>query len=163
MVTKADFTAEEWLQVVSGPQVAAIVVMLVSPSGPMGMVKEMAATSKLLAETIKTASGNALVDAVAADLKQLVDNKEKLESPVTGNDPHEMIGKSLEFLSSLTALLDQKAPEEAEGYKQWVYKTAQLSSEASKEGGFMGIGGQKVSQQEQAALKDIASRLGITV
>jgi hypothetical protein len=58
-------------------------------------------------------------------------------------------------------LLAQKAPEEAEGYKQWVYKAAQLSSEAAKEGGFLGMGGKRVTEAEAAALKEVAGALGI--
>lgn len=162
MTTKEDFTPEEWQSILTAPTTAAIVIMLVSPSGPMGMVKEMASVSKLIGEAIQTPSGNALIDGVAADLKAMMDKKEKLEAPAVSQDPHDMIRASLETLSALAALLDEKAPNEGIGYKKWVYRAAQLSSEASKEGGFMGIGGEKVSQQEQAALKDIAGRLGIS-
>jgi hypothetical protein len=161
MVTKTDFTPEEWQQVLLAPQMAALVVIMASPSGPVGAVKELAAASQVIAAAVQNPSGNALIDAVAADYKEMMEKKEKLEPPQMGKDPNAIIVQGLQACSDLAALLDQKAPEEADGYKQWVYQAAQRSSEAAKEGGFMGIGGERVSHQETLALKDIAEKLGL--
>jgi len=57
--------------------------------------------------------------------------------------------------------LAQKAPSDAEPYKQWVYQSAQNSAKAAKEGEFFGIGGERGSETETAALKEIAIALGI--
>lgn len=161
MVSKVDFTPEEWQQLITAPQIASVVVMLASPSGPVGMVKELVAASKLMAEATQKATGNALIDAVAADLKVMVENKEKLEAPAMSKDPAEAKTQSLQVCRDLAALLDQKAPAESEGYKRWVYQAAKSSSEASKEGGFLGIGGTRVSEAEVAALREVAEALGI--
>ena len=40
-----------------------------------------------------------------------------------------------------------------------ILSTAQATAEASKEGGFLGIGGQQVSAEEQAVLDQIKSAL----
>jgi hypothetical protein len=161
MVTKTDFTPEEWQQLLIAPQIASVVVMIASPSGPVGAVKELVAASKQMAEAIQTATGNALIDAVAADLKQMVENKEKLAPPAMSKDPQEAKAQSLQACRDLAALVDQKAPDEAQGFKQWVYKAAVRSAEASKEGGFLGIGGVRVSEAEAAALTEVAVALGI--
>ena len=87
--------------------------------------------------------------------------KEKIEQPQLSKDPNEMKAHCLHAFRDLDALLSQKAPAEAEGYKQWVHHAAQLSAEAAKEGGFLGIGGTKVSEAETIALNEIASALGI--
>jgi len=163
MVNKADFTAEEWQQIITAPQMASLYVMLASPSGPAGAVQEMLAASKLIVAAIKSATGNAMIDAVAADLKAKAEKKEKVEAPAMSKDAQEMKAQSLQASRDLAALLSQKAPAEAEGYKQWVYRAAQLSSEAAKEGGFLGIGGERVSEAEVAALREIAEALGISV
>jgi hypothetical protein len=42
------------------------------------------------------------------------------------------------------------APHEV-AFKQWLADVAQVVAEADKEGGFLGIGGKRVSDKEQAA------------
>lgn len=161
MATKADFTAEEWLQISTAPQMAALYVTFSSPSGLVGAVKEMMVYPKLIVEAMKAASGNALIDAVAADFKAKLETKQKPELPQMSRNPEEIKAQCLQACRGLAWLLSQKAPAEAEGYKQWVYKAAQYSAEAAKEGGFLGFGGIKVNEAETAALKEIASALGI--
>ena len=57
------------------------------------------------------------------------------------------------------AVVEQKSPAEAEEYKQWLTSLAQKTAEASKEGGFLGIGGVKISDEESAAVNDLTSAL----
>ncbi len=52
------------------------------------------------------------------------------------------------------------SPEDVDAYKRFVLAVAQAAAEAHKEGGFIGIGGRRVSAEEQAALDDIAGVLG---
>jgi hypothetical protein len=62
----------------------------------------------------------------------------------------------------VVTLLARKAPApEAEGYKRWLLTVAQRVAEAAKEGGFLGIGGVRVSEAEQATLAEIAGALGV--
>ena len=48
---------------------------------------------------------------------------------------------------------------EVEAYKRFVLDVAQAAAEAHKEGGFIGIGGKQISDEEQAALDEIRSVL----
>jgi len=60
-------------------------------------------------------------------------------------------------------LLGQKAtPEEVEGYRKFVLSLAERVAAAHKEGGFLGVGGEEVSDAEQKALDEVASALGTT-
>ena len=162
MAKKADFTLEEWQLVLSLPQVASLYLALASPSGPLGLVQEMIASTKGIVEALKASSGNELIDAVAADIRDKAEKREKLEPPLKpSNDPNEMKTQCLQACRDVAALLAQKAPSDAEPYKQWVYQSAQNSANAAKEGGFLGIGGERVSEAETAALKEIAIALGI--
>ena len=162
MARKADFTSEEWQLILSMPQVASLYLALASPSNPVGLAQEMIASTKGIVETIKTASGNELIDAVAADIREKVEKRERLESPLkTGNDLNQMKAQCLQTTREVAALLSQKAPADAQAYKQWVYQAAQNSANAAKEGGFLGIGGERVSEAETTALNEIAAALGI--
>jgi hypothetical protein len=162
MAKKADFTSEEWQQILSLPQVASLYLALASPSNPLGLAQEMIASSKGLIEALKASSGNELIDAVAADIREKAEKRERMEPPLKpGNDLNEMKTQCLRACREVAALLAQKAPADAEGYKQWVYQAAQNSANAAKEGGFFGIGGESVSEAETAALQEIAGALGV--
>ena len=163
MATKADFTPEEWQRILSMPQIASLYLALASPSNPLGLAQEMVASAKGLVEAIKSSSGNELVDAVAADMREKAEKRERLEPPLkTSNDISEMKAQCLQACREVAALLAQKAPADAQAYKQWVYQAAQNSAEAAKEGGLFGIGGQRVSEAETVALKEIAIALDIS-
>ena len=162
MVQKADFTSEEWQLVLSMPQIASLYLALASPSNPLGLAQEMVASTKGIMEALKAASGNELIDAVAADIRERVEKRERLESPLKmSNDPNDMKSQCLQACREVAALLSQKAPAEAQAYKQWIYQAAQNSANAAKEGGFFGIGGERISEAESAALQEIATALDL--
>ncbi len=163
MVTKADFTNEEWQTVMIAPQMASIYISLASPGGLVGALKEMMVFSKLIAEAEKEASSNGIINAVAADFMALIEKKEKLNMPEMGKNAEDIKTQCIKTLRSLDVLLKEKAPEEADGYKRWVYKAAKNSAEAAKEGGFLGFGGVQVSEAETEALREIAGALVIAV
>jgi hypothetical protein len=58
--------------------------------------------------------------------------------------------------------VEKKAkPAEAQAFKQWLVSVGQKVAEAAKEGGVLGFGGTRVSEQETAALKELTSVLGV--
>jgi hypothetical protein len=163
MAKKADFTSDEWQRILSLPQVASFYLTLASPSNPVGLAQEMIASTKGIVEALKSTSGNELIDAVAADIREKAEKGERMEPPIkAGNDLNEMKAQCLQACRDVAALLSQKAPADAQAYKQWVYQAAQNSAAAAKEGGVFGIGGERVSEAETAALKDIAAALDIS-
>jgi hypothetical protein len=163
MASKTDFTVEEWKQIVTTPQLASLYIALASPSGPLGVVQEMMATTLSIVEAIQEEGDNALVDAVAADFKEKAEKREKVEQPVLTMDQVKMKAQCLQACRDLATTLSQKSAADAEAYKQWVYQIAKRSAEAAKEGGLLGFGGEKVSAAESIALQEVASALGITV
>ena len=57
-------------------------------------------------------------------------------------------------INRAVSVLDQKAmPEEALAYKQMLMQVAERAANAAKEGGFLGFGGVRVSDAEQAFLE----------
>ena len=63
-------------------------------------------------------------------------------------------------IKTAVGALQAKSPTEAESYKAWLASVAAKVSQASKEGGFLGIGGTRVSTDEEAALKQLSDVLG---
>jgi hypothetical protein len=65
-----------------------------------------------------------------------------------------------ERIDDAARLVEQKAtPEEAEQYRQFILRVADVVAHAAKEGGVLGIGGKEVSEQEQAVLDELAAKL----
>ena len=54
---------------------------------------------------------------------------------------------------------DAKAPGDAAAFKDWLRQISQHVADAAKEGGFLGIGGVRVSEAEKATLAEISSAL----
>ena len=160
MASKTDFTASEWSTLLKAPGWAGIAVVAASPSGPFGVVKEMFAAGKILAEA-KTGSENPLVSALVADLttsegRQLAQPKE-----VSGKKPDEIRALAVDALKQVTSLVDAKAGVDADGFKRWLATLGEHVAHAAKEGGFLGIGGTRVSDKEETALADIRQALGV--
>jgi hypothetical protein len=157
VTTKVDYSKEEWESLMKAPLMAAMAVVAASPSGPVGVLKEMFAVGKGLLEGAEGTT-NPLIAAVVADVK--AGNR-----PTTPTErPHDLAQVKAQALGACretASLLDRKAPAEADGFKRWLLATAQRAAEAAKEGGVLGIGGVSVSDAEKAALHEVAAALGV--
>jgi hypothetical protein len=58
------------------------------------------------------------------------------------------------------AAVKANTPSEAKSFGNLLVDIAVKTAEASKEGGFLGIGGTRVTKEEQAAIDDIKSAAG---
>ena len=162
MATKADFTAEEWNQTRRAPFMAGLAVVAASPSGPFGVVKEMFAVGKMLAEVKTQGSSNDLIKALVADLETT--REQSAPADLQGKKPDQVRSYAIESCRQAGVLVGKKAkPEEAQGFQQWLVSVAQKVSEAAKEGGFLGFGGTQVSEQEAATIKELSTALAVKV
>jgi hypothetical protein len=162
MATKADFTADEWNQIRRAPFMAGLAVVAASPSGPFGVVKEMFAVGKMLAEVKTQGASNELVKALVSDLETGA-REQGAPSELQGKKPDQIKEFAIESLRQVTALVEKKAKPEAQGFNQWLVSVAHKVAEAAKEGGFLGFGGTQVSDQESATIKELSNSLGVKV
>ena len=73
--------------------------------------------------------------------------------------PEEAKQHALQNIRDAVALLKQKAsPEEVEAYRQFILDLANRVAEARKEG-FMGLSGERVSEDERSAIDEINAAL----
>ena len=159
MTTKADYTAEEWDLLTRGPFTAVMAVVTASPSGPIGVIKELSAVGRVLQEASQSGETNALINALVSDVKAGYSPSGTTQQ---GQQPEEIKDLALKTCQEVAALLARKAPvPEAEGFKRWLLTAAQQAAEAAKEGGFLGIGGVRISAAEQAVLAELAGSLGV--
>ena len=105
---------------------------------------------------------NALIKAVVVDFGGAEGRgtaRDGLKAEFTGSKPAEIKAKCVEILRQAAAIIDAKAPGDAAAFKGWLQQISQHVAEASKEGGFLGIGGVSVSEAEKATLTEISSAL----
>jgi len=68
---------------------------------------------------------------------------------------------AIEDCKTVAALLAAKAtPQEAKEYRQWAFSVAENVANAASEGGFLGFGGERVSDPEKQLIAKIRSALG---
>ena len=156
------FTAEEWTDVTLAPMLAGFAVSAADPSGLVGLFKESAASGWSM-KAAKEPAGTLASEIVAAyenaeDRGQI---KGALREIARGKKPAEATVAAIARLAEAARLVDAKAPGEADAFKAWISATAQAVAEAGTEGGFLGFGGEKVSEAERRTLTDIDTALGL--
>jgi len=148
MTTKSEFNAEEWDEVTTAPALAAIMVMLAERGGA---IRESVALGRAYAEARRD-GGSELIE-------QLVSSPPHVD-PQSMGQPDELRAKLPERLRGAIALVGQKAtPEEAQQYRDFILRVADVVAHAAKEGGVLGIGGKEVTEQEQAVLDQLHGEL----
>jgi hypothetical protein len=88
---------------------------------------------------------------------------EQRENPMAGFklDRSRAREQILDELRAVHALLAEKAtPEEAAEFGEWIKLASQRAALAAKEGGFLGIGGERVSEREQQMLETLGEIFG---
>ena len=149
MATKADFNAEEWSIVVEAPLLAG---MRVVGAGRGGTIRESLAIGKVYSEARQAQRESELLDELVSSPPAV--DRQRLQG--TGD----IVAASSDRLREALRLLNAKASaEDAEAYKRFVLAVAQAAAEAHKEGGFIGIGGKRISDEEQAALDELTALL----
>jgi hypothetical protein len=160
MTTKADYTDEEWAGIVRAPILAGGFIA-VSDMSFFGMIGEMQGLVRAMGEHPAPDAASDLVAAVVAELQDTQAAKEKLSLPETKSSATQadqlvhQLGLDLE-------VLDRKStPEETRAFKEWLLAIAMAVAQATREGGFLGVGAVRVSDKEQFALATLKRELGV--
>lgn len=161
MVSKQSFTPTEWTKVLESMVLAGMAVSAADPSGLWGTLKEAFASRSAMAAS--KLGANELIKAAIADfetreVRSAIENA--LHNRIAGAKPAEIVQRALANLREVSSILDTKAPSDAAAFKTFLRGISQNVAEASVEGGFLGLGGVKVSDVEKATLGDIAKALG---
>lgn len=144
---KARFSPTEWTLVRNAPMAATSLVTAASPSSASKTAEEVAAAMAAVVDSAKEAPYTSLI---AALYQGGVDD-------LTGagmDDP-------MAIVKQAAALVQQHAPDESRAYNQLLVNAAYAAAEAVKEGGFLGIGGKKVTAEEQAVIDSLTAALGL--
>ena len=150
MTKKADFNAEEWPTLAEAPLLAG---MRVAAAGRGGTLRESLALGRTFAQARQQHGDSELLD-------ELVSSPPSID-PDSLRELGDIGSASSQRLRTAVQLLEQKGtPEDVEAYRGFVLSLAEAAASAHQEGGFLGVGGQEVSDEERQALDEIRSTLG---
>jgi hypothetical protein len=162
MTDKSNFSHDEWKLLLESTMLTGIAVTAAEPSGLWGVLKESFAGGSALVQAKMNEGSNPLVKAVVAELDTPQGRstaRDGLKEKLSGAKPAELKARCIETLRQVGTLLDTKAPGDALAFKEWLRQISHHVAEASKERGFLGIGGMPVSEAERATLTEISSAL----
>ena len=165
---------EDELQLLAAlPQSIGSAVAFAGRSGLFGTGKEMFASGQALMAGVKDYPGNELIQAIVPD-PQAADKSAELDQARKTRDwaMARMKAKGITSAEKLTAQTLDDAREAAQllsskvdtntasQYRAWAMGVAEKVAMASTEGGFLGFGGTRLSDDEKAIIAQIKTALG---
>jgi hypothetical protein len=151
VTTKADFNAEDWSTVVDGPLYAGLRVIAADRGGTL---RESLAMGRVYQEARAKHGTSPLLDDLAKSPPTIDQEQLKASGGDIGAVATDHLRKAMSILEA------HGTPEEVDAYNTFVMTVAQAVAAAHKEGGFLGIGGTRVSEAEEHALDEISAALG---
>jgi hypothetical protein len=161
MSSKVDYTPEEWTEVVAGPYFASLYIVIADPN--FAYFKELATMTGAMMDSAAK-STNDLIKAVAVDVssKEAQEGiREKFEGLKGQKDPEALKVKIMERITQAAEAVAGKSADDGDAYRKWLFYLAGVTAEASKEGGFLGVGAVRVSEKEERGLDELADVLRI--
>lgn len=162
MSVKTDYSTEDWKKLIAAPYYTAMLIVIADFN--VTFFKEITAMAQAVLATIQ-GTENELLKQIANDFSQK-ENQEQIKPELDGlkneKDPAVLKQKLIDYLVEACNLVTGKDTEDGEVYRKWLFYLADATAKGSKEGGFLGIGAVRVSDQEQAALDELANALGIS-
>ncbi len=155
------------------PQAIGTCIAFAGRSGLLGSALEIFASGQALMAGLKDYPDNALIrslvpdpaaDDKPAELAQLRATRDWAMARLKArgvSTPEQMTALTLADARDAAQLLDSRIdPVQAVQYRQWVLALADKVALAATEGGFLGLGGSRLSAPEQALLAQVREALG---
>jgi hypothetical protein len=157
MTIPTDYTREQWKLILSAPISAALLVGHLDD--PAAWVNEANAVFNL-AEVEDLTTQNVLIRAISETL--LATEGSSLELPAD-LPPTPAAARAYLIVTCRQAAdtIAQKSAADGDVFRHWLVKVAERSAASTKEGGFLGFGGTRISSQEREAIHELATALGI--
>jgi uncharacterized protein (DUF849 family) len=162
MAKKTDFTTQEWEVLREAPHLVMLSVATAGASGLFGSLKEAFAPAKAIFEASK--SNNELLRSLC-DREELKAAQQSIRTSIKTTDLKTLRDQlqtlAAEKARQATQILQQKGTkEDLDAYRTLLVDIADRTAKAAKEGGFLGFGGEWVSENERAVIKRISEAVG---
>ena len=163
MTGKTDFTEQQWEAIRSATHLVALATATAGNSGLFGSISESMASASAIAEAIR---GDDSLLRETFDKEEIRAAQKSLMEMLKSVTDKSALSANLQkaaaetTLAALAALNDKGAMREAEAYKAFLKGVADKVASASKEGGFLGFGGERISDGEREFLAALDRALG---
>jgi hypothetical protein len=155
MSDTAPFSPVEWTILTELPIRVLAAAMRADESSELGLLMQQATGLTELSSRANEYSSSELVQRVFDHYKSQGDG-EAQTLQLSEQWIERLTPDTIERARQATEILSQKAsPEDAAAYKLWLLETAAAVCAAASTGGFLGIGGERISEKEQAFLDDL--------
>jgi hypothetical protein len=164
MATRSTFTSDEWTQLRLAPSFVSVGVSAADPSGLFASMRETLAGSHETIERINAHQNLELFAALAADhsVPDLPDIERVLGNGSNEQQMRNFKQAALDHVKNAVAVLAAKgSPTELDAYRQLLVSVARRAASASKEGGFLGFGGVRISAKERKFIDAVAKAAGL--
>jgi hypothetical protein len=176
MFTRESFTVEEWAKILSAPSAIGAMVVTADPSGPMGLIHEFRAIMNSMKGYVDQHAADNSLMAIIRDYmatkpseeeeEQLKEWAQAQEAEAKANRPQtteEVQERIRATVTEALSMLREKGATDDDilVFKRMMVHVAEETANASKEGGFLGIGGVRVSEKEASVLAQIKSEMGV--
>ncbi|MGD9893252.1 MAG: hypothetical protein AB7N70_15185 [Dehalococcoidia bacterium] len=155
MAGRADFTDEEWSVLTRAPKAVALTVMAAEAGGRDEVHAEVLALDRALQASTRD-SDPWIVRLVADEIHPL----DSFVPPQLDFVP--LMIAAIELGGHTKSLLFAKVPaQDGKAYRQWLLALGRQVAGAAKEGGLLGMGGARITENEKAVLTVLSIALGI--
>ena len=172
VAVRDEFDDAEWFLLSSTPAMIAAAMSSAAPSGVIGTVKEMTAGMRTTVQGRETHANSELIAALLekaenwdAAKEKARDYRERSKARLEGagvTSREQLHAQVLGDCREAARLVDERCTAaDAAAYRDWSVAIAREVAEAAKEGGFLGFGGERVSEEERAMLARIEEALGV--
>ncbi|MBL1264804.1 hypothetical protein [Candidatus Methylomicrobium oryzae] len=164
MATKSDFSSAEWEVLRDTPHLVIFAVTVAGASGFFGSIAEALAPSSIINEALQ--GSNQLLREVCEreEIKSSIDAiKERARASGDFADiqavlRQEAINKSR---TAIEILRQKGSSDDISAYRDFLLHLGDKVANAATEGGFLGFGGERVSEHERTLLAELAEAVGM--
>jgi hypothetical protein len=157
----APYSPVEWTILTELPIRVLAASMRADESGDFGLLMQQATGLAELSSKANEYASSPLVQRVFEHYKSDGDG-EAQTLQLSEQWIERLLPDTLQRARQVSEILDGKASDEdAAAYKLWLLETAAAVCAAARTGGFLGFGGERISEKEQAFLDDLADAFEI--
>jgi len=161
MSDTAPFSPVEWTILTELPIRVLAASMRADESGELGLLMQQATGLTELSSRANEYSSSELVQRVFEHYKRQGDG-EAQTLQLSEQWIERLMPDTIERARQATEILAGRSnAEDAAAYKLWLFETAAAVCAAARTGGFLGFGGERISDKEQAYLDDLAAAFEI--
>lgn len=162
MAKKSDFSTEQWRTLRDAPHLVVVAVASAGGSGLFGSLKEAIAPAGAMIEALQ-GDNDLLKDICHKDeMKAAVEEiKEEAKAGDFQSIQTHFRDAAKSWTQAAVAILKETgSAEDVTAYSDFLMKLADRVANAAKEGGFLGFGGERVSEPERALMAELAAAVG---